>query len=214
MENQNRAANCRNCVSREFITNRGLVCKRTGSNPDFERECADFEYDKEIEKIAPLPVINPDDPAQLSEEVLLREENMPKAILYGLAAAVVGSVLWAAVSTSTGLRIGLIVFGMAYAVGYAVRKGGKGIRPVFGIVGAFITFIGCVLGECFSLTAIVAKQANADFFEVLSVIFKSGDMFPLILANFSPVSYLVYLFAIFQAYKLSFRVQIKDGGKI
>ncbi len=30
---------CRNCVSRDFVMGRGLVCKRTGTLPDFEDAC-------------------------------------------------------------------------------------------------------------------------------------------------------------------------------
>lgn len=34
---------CRNCVSRDFVMGRGLVCKRTGTLPDFEDACENFK---------------------------------------------------------------------------------------------------------------------------------------------------------------------------
>lgn len=46
---------CRNCVSRDFVMGRGLVCKRTGTLPDFEDACENFQKDEELEKIAPTP---------------------------------------------------------------------------------------------------------------------------------------------------------------
>ena len=44
---------CRNCVSRDFVNGKGLVCKRTGELPAFEEECDSFEQDKELERLAP-----------------------------------------------------------------------------------------------------------------------------------------------------------------
>ena len=44
---------CRNCVSRDFVNGKGLVCKRTGELPAFEEECDNFEQDKELERLAP-----------------------------------------------------------------------------------------------------------------------------------------------------------------
>ena len=38
---------CRNCVSRDFVNGKGLVCKRNGELPVFEEECDSFEQDKE-----------------------------------------------------------------------------------------------------------------------------------------------------------------------
>ena len=36
---------CRNCVSRDFVNGKGLVCKRTRELPAFEEECESFEKD-------------------------------------------------------------------------------------------------------------------------------------------------------------------------
>ena len=44
---------CRNCVSRDFVNGKGLVCKRTRELPAFEEECESFEKDEELERLAP-----------------------------------------------------------------------------------------------------------------------------------------------------------------
>lgn len=44
---------CRNCLSRDFVNEKGLVCNRTRELPDFEEECENFENDEELEKWAP-----------------------------------------------------------------------------------------------------------------------------------------------------------------
>ena len=70
---------CRNCVSRDFVNGKGLVCKRTGELPVFEEECDSFEQDKELERLAPP---KPEDfPVSMTEEEMLAEENLPKGIL-------------------------------------------------------------------------------------------------------------------------------------
>ena len=85
---------CRNCVSRDFVNGKGLVCKRTGELPVFEEECDSFEQDKELERLAPP---KPEDfPVFMTEEEMLAEENLPKGILCAVVACIVGAVAWGA----------------------------------------------------------------------------------------------------------------------
>lgn len=49
--------------------------------------------------------------------------SVPRAILYGLGAAVLGSVIFYAISALTGFQFGLIAVLVGWAVGKAVRKG-------------------------------------------------------------------------------------------
>ena len=41
---------CRNCVSRDFVNGKGLVCSRTRDLPAFKEECESFQKDEELEK--------------------------------------------------------------------------------------------------------------------------------------------------------------------
>lgn len=43
---------CRNCVSRDFVNGKGLVCSRTRDLPAFKEECESFQKDEELEKMA------------------------------------------------------------------------------------------------------------------------------------------------------------------
>ena len=38
---------CRNCVSRDFVNGKGLVCSRTRDLPAFKEECESFQKDEE-----------------------------------------------------------------------------------------------------------------------------------------------------------------------
>lgn len=94
---------CRNCVSRDFVNGRGLVCKRTNSLPAFEGECVDYQKDEELEKVAPTP--RPEDySTPVDREQLLAEQNLAKGIILGAVACIVGAVAWALVSVSTVIR--------------------------------------------------------------------------------------------------------------
>ena len=79
---------CRNCVSRDFVNGKGLVCKRTRELPAFEEECESFEKDEELERLAPP---KPEDfPVSMTEEEMLAEENLSKGVLYAVAACICG----------------------------------------------------------------------------------------------------------------------------
>lgn len=137
---------CRNCVSRDFVNGKGLVCKRTGELPAFEEECDSFEQDKELERLAPP---KPEDfPVSMTEEEMLAEENLSKGVLCAVVACIVGAVAWGLISVSTGRQIGFMPIAIGFMVGFAMRQG-KGIRPIFGIIGAALSLVSCILGDFF-----------------------------------------------------------------
>ncbi|QIU94734.1 hypothetical protein [Bacteroides faecium] len=202
---------CRNCLSRDFVNEKGLVCYRTGELPDFEEECENFENDEELEKWAPP---KPEDfPVSMTREELLAEENLPKGLLCGVAAAFIGAVAWGLISVSTGYQIGYMAIAIGFLVGFAMRQG-KGIRPVFGILGAALALFSCVLGDFFSIIGYISKDYEMPFFKVLAEA-DYGEIFTLILNNVASMTALFYGFAVYEGYKFSFRAQNRpEGGKI
>lgn len=202
---------CRNCLSRDFVNEKGLVCYRTGELPDFEEECENFENDEELEKWAPP---KPEDfPVSMTREELLAEENLPKGLLCGVVAALIGAVAWGLISVSTGYRIGYMAIAIGFLVGFAMRQG-KGIRPVFGILGAALALFSCVLGDFFSIIGYISKDYEMPFFKVLAEA-DYGEIFTLILNNVASMTALFYGFAVYEGYKFSFRAQNRpEGGKI
>ena len=111
---------CRNCVSRDFVNGKDLVCKRTRELPAFEEECESFEKDEELERLAPP---KPEDfPVSMTEEEMLAEENLSKGVLYAVAACIVGAVAWGLISVSTGRQIGFMPIAIGFMVGFAMRN--------------------------------------------------------------------------------------------
>ena len=202
---------CRNCVSRDFVNGKGLVCKRTRELPDFDEECENFEKDEELLKMAPP---KPDDfPVSMTEEELLAEENLPKGVLYASVACILGAVAWSLISVSTGLQMGYMAIGVGFLVGFAMRQG-KGIRPVFGILGAVLALISCVLGDFFSIIGYIAKDYDMSYTDVLFGA-DYAEIFSLMTENLASMTILFYGFAVYEGYKFSFRAQNQpEGGKI
>ncbi|GCB36651.1 hypothetical protein [Bacteroides faecalis] len=202
---------CRNCVSRDFVNGKGLVCKRSREFPAFEEECENFENDEELTKMAPP---KPEDfPVTMTREELLAQENLLKGLLLAIIASLVGAVAWGLVSVSTGYQIGYMAIAIGLVVGFAMRQG-KGIRPIFGIIGGALALISCVLGDFFSIIGFASREYDMPFFEVLTQAdFKT--VFSIIEENLVSMSTLFYVIAVYEGYKFSFRPQNQPkGGQI
>ena len=214
---------CRNCVSRDFVNGKGLVCKRTRELPAFEEECESFEKigrascrervekDEELERLAPP---KPEDfPVSMTEEEMLAEENLSKGVLYAVAACIVGAVAWGLISVSTGRQIGFMPIAIGFMVGFAMRQG-KGIRPIFGITGAALSLVSCILGDFLSIIGYISQDYEMGYFQVLAGV-DYGEIFSILLKNVMSMTALFYGFALYEGYKFSFRAQKHpEGGKI
>lgn len=203
---------CRNCASRDFVNGRGLICKRTNALPAFEGVCDNFQQDEELEKMAPTP--QPEDySVVVDKEQLLAEQNLPKAVLYGALASIAGAVAWGLISVATGYQIGYMAIGVGFLVGMAMRQG-KGVTMIFGIIGAALSLLSCVMGDFFSIIGLIAKEYDVSYMETLTRIdFK--DIVSLLTDNLASMTIVFYGIALYEGYKLSFREQKEpEGGKI
>src|SRR5260221_13726610 len=87
------------------------------------------------EQAAPEISIDPERAkAYLSE--LQSQQSLLGGIGGGFISAIIGAVIWAAVTVATGYQIGWMAVGVGFLVGVAVRKYGKGLTPMFGVIGA------------------------------------------------------------------------------
>ena len=133
------------------------------------------------------------------------EQNLPLGILAGLGAAVIGAVVWAAITVATEYQIGYMAIAVGFIVGFAMRTLGKGVDQIYGIIGGVLALFGCVLGNFFSMIGFVAKSENLGYFDTFSMI--DYSIVPSVMIDaFSPLDILFYGLAIYQGYKISFRV--------
>jgi hypothetical protein len=135
---------------------------------------------------------------------LRSEQNLPAGAVTGLLAALIGAVVWAAVTYVTHYQIGWMAVGVGFLVGYAVRLSGKGIDKTYGIIGAGLAFIGCALGNLLAICALVAKQENVSLLAILANLdlVAAGQI---LLETFQFMDLLFYGIAIYEGYKFSFR---------
>lgn len=137
-------------------------------------------------------------------EKLKLEQNLPMGIASGAGAATVGAAVWALVTVGTGYQIGWMAVGVGFLVGYSIRFFGKGIDPIFGVIGGAFALIGCLLGNFFSLVGFAAKSENVD---VISILFSIDySLVPAIMIEaFSPMDLLFYGIAVYEGYRFSIR---------
>lgn len=136
---------------------------------------------------------------------IIRSEQRPGlGFIMGLLAAVAGAVVWAAISAATRHQIGWAAIGLGFLVGIAVRLGGKGIDKIYGVMGAFLALLGCILGNFFTILAItnidngisVARLMELMSFQLFIEIMKE---------SFQPFDILFYILAITTGYSTSIR---------
>ena len=130
--------------------------------------------------------------------------SLPKGIALGFVATVVGSSIWAGVTVATGYQIGWMAVGLGFLVGYAVRVGGRGFDNVFGLAGAALALIGCVLSNLFSGCYFVSAEFDVSYWEVVSNVTPAIAM-NIIKAMFQPMDLLFYGIALYEGYRFSFR---------
>ena len=132
------------------------------------------------------------------------EQSMVGGFLAGAAAALVGAGAWALVTVLTGYQIGFMAIGVGFLVGLAVQFAGKGINKMFGVMGAALALVGCLLGNYLTIVHFVGQAEGLGFFETLTRI--SPAAIPELMAiTFSPMDLVFYGIAVYEGFKLSFR---------
>ncbi len=130
-----------------------------------------------------------------------RGENLVLGLMAGALAAALGAGLWMGVEVMTHMRLGLVAIAIGFLVGMAIRVAGHGTGMIFGIMGAALTFAGCLGGEILSRIA-ESSSTGHDFFDVA----QSLDWVATVTAIFSemgPMTYLIYGIGIYEGFKLS-----------
>ena len=132
------------------------------------------------------------------------EQSMPLALMGGVAAALVGAVIWAMVTHTTGYQIGWMAVGVGFLVGYAVAFLGKGTERPYQYVGAACALLGCLLGNFFAVAGGLAADVHLDVLTVISRI--TPDMAAKLMQDaFSPMDLLFYAIAVYEGFRFSLK---------
>jgi hypothetical protein len=129
--------------------------------------------------------------------------NIVLGFLGGLFAAVAGALIWMGVAVGLNMHLGLVAILIGFMVGFAIRFAGHGSNPIFGIMGAVLTLVGCFAGDILAMTYASVSEQH-DFFNLLL----STDVVArvtYIVTHLDPMGYLIYGIAVFEGYKFSMR---------
>lgn len=153
-------------------------------------------------KYSSEPVVNQDEEL----ERLKSEQNLPLGIAGGLAAAVLGAYIWAVITVWTGYQIGYMAIGLGFIVGFSVQFLGKGVEQIFGISGAVLALLGCILGNLFSVVGYSAVDGMG-YWETFTLLMDIG-IFNILSETFGFMDLLFYGIAVYEGYRFSFRTMV------
>ncbi|MFH2049111.1 MAG: hypothetical protein ABIJ12_06665 [bacterium] len=137
------------------------------------------------------------------------DQNLGMGIIAGLAAAIIGGVLWAVITYYAGIQIGWMAVGVGLLVGFSIRHFGKGKDVSFSIAGAFFALMGCLLGNVFTVCMYISVESGEGIFEVLSGL-DFSTISNYLIASFQPMDALFYGIAIYEGFKYSVVKTIPD----
>ncbi|MDB4950046.1 MAG: hypothetical protein JWM27_2695 [Gemmatimonadetes bacterium] len=127
-----------------------------------------------------------------------------KAVLYGLGAAIAGSILYFGVIWLTGMNIGLVAIAVGWMVGKVVRKasGNRG-GLVFQGIAVALTYLS--IGSMYALGVVGSGEYHG------AGLVGAMLVAPFIL-SFDPIRVLIIGFGLFQAWQLTQPLQVRFTG--
>lgn len=138
---------------------------------------------------------------------LRARQNFALAVPAGIAAAVAGALLWAAVVALTGYALGLIAIAIGAGVGFAVRWAGKGVDQKFGILGAVCAAFGWALGTVMADVAVMAQVADVSWSEVLTRLGPDGIV-SLVVSAADMMDVIFLAIAVYEGYRFAFKYKL------
>ncbi|MEW7278465.1 hypothetical protein ABW636_07705 [Aquimarina sp. 2201CG1-2-11] len=200
---------CKKCTHREMDLQQGLICSLTQKKADFINECRNFTLDPNYqERFDDTELLENHVMKSLIDDKILNklrlEQNYPFGLISGIITGIIGAILWGVISLATGYQIGYMALAIGAAVGLSIRFTGKGVDQIFGISGAVISILSCLLGNFFSIIGYLAHQENLGYLETL-VLFDYSLLPAILQETFNFMDLLFYGIAGAQGYKLAFR---------
>jgi len=137
-------------------------------------------------------------------------EDISSALLAGMISALLGAIIWAAITVATKYQIGYMAIGIGFLVGFSVQHWGNGKTLPFGLIGGFFALLGCFLGNYFSVCYFVSQESYMSFMEFLL-----SDASSEVLANIhewtEPIDAAFYFIAASAGYSLAIRGSEEDS---
>lgn len=104
------------------------------------------------------------------------ESNLMLGLIGGGVAMLVSAILWGVITFVTGFQISWMAIGVGFFVGIAIQKLGKGKTLTYGVSGAVLSLLGCLLGNLFFYSGILAREWEVSFLDVLFAFVTQPDI--------------------------------------
>ncbi len=180
----------------------------SSKDPKFDEFSIQFKPNNVQTNSSPTPVID-ETKSNLLQQQFRDNQNLTMGVVGGFGAAIIGAVVWALITSFTQYQIGFMAIGIGFLVGYAVRRMGQGVDPIFGYSGAGFSLLGCVLGNILTTCIITAQQEGVALSQVLAEL-NFTVAIEIMKFTFSPIDLIFYGLAIYYGYRLSFRQPTPD----
>jgi hypothetical protein len=95
------------------------------------------------------------------------ESNLILGLVGGGVAMLISAVIWGVITYITEYQISWMAIGVGFFVGIAIQKLGKGKTLTYGVSGAVLSLLGCLLGNLFFYSGILAREWEVSFLDVL-----------------------------------------------
>jgi hypothetical protein len=105
---------------------------------------------------------------QMMVQELKADQNLAFGIVGGIVAATIGATIWAIITAVINYQIGWMAVGVGFLVWYALRISGKGIDKTFGVVGAVLSILGCVVGNLLTACIFISRHQHVALLDLLS----------------------------------------------
>jgi len=172
------------------------------------------EYQKKTET-TPIPNVELD-PIRLQRYMLEKKDNQNLlfAVIGGAIATLVGGGLWAVITVFTDHQIGWMAIGIGVLVGFTVRLCGKGFDQIYGIIGAVLSLLGCLIGNILTIIIVLSTNQNIPILQLLmSLDIKVTT--EIMINTFQLMDVLFYGIAIYEGYRFSFNtIPDEDYAKL
>lgn len=179
------------------------VIERRSILPIEEKTINEVPINNIIDNATVMQMVNVTDNVDI--ERLKAEQNFPMAILGGILACIVCIFVWTLITVTTKYQISYMAIGVGIVVGLAIQKFGKGLTPVYGILGAGLALITCFLGNIISYVCFIAEEYdNYSYVDAISDLNLDISL-NIATETFQPIDLLFYGLALYTGYMFSIK---------
>lgn len=142
------------------------------------------------------------------------DSNLLMGWVGGGFAMLLSAAIWGLITYHTEFRSKFMAIGVGFLVGLGVRLLGKGETLIFGLSGAGLSLIGCVLGNFLFYVGLIAREEGASFLDTFFLLLNAPfTVIELFADAFKIRDLLLYGVAAYVGYKVALDISDSEENK-